>query len=89
MHSKFRAIPRLTWVIAIGFSYFTHRKTPAGRTTDQIKNVARKSAKLLAIMSEGNAAGYTQHKAGHWLASARDLIEEMKNLFELSSSVLI
>jgi uncharacterized membrane protein YgaE (UPF0421/DUF939 family) len=67
-------------VIAIGFSYFTHRKTPAGRTTDKIKSVARKSANLLALMSEGNAAGYTQHSAGHWLASARDLIEEIPAL---------
>ena len=60
---------------AIVFSYFSHAKTPAGRTIDQISSLASKSAKLLAEMSEGVAAGFTQDDAGKWLAKGRLLIE--------------
>lgn len=60
---------------AIVFSYFSHAKTPAGRTVDQISSLATKSAKLLAEMSEGVAAGFTQDDAGKWLAKGRLLIE--------------
>ncbi|MSY55120.1 MAG: hypothetical protein F2638_05975 [Actinobacteria bacterium] len=63
--------------IAIIFSYFAHPKTPAGRTIDQIASLGNKAAKLLGVMSEGVAAGFTQEEAGNWLATARLLIEEV------------
>ncbi|MSO43662.1 MAG: hypothetical protein EXQ76_05500 [Candidatus Planktophila sp.] len=63
--------------IAILFSYFSHSKTPVGRSIEQITTVSRKAAKLLAMMSEGVASGYTQKEAGNWLAKARLLIEEI------------
>ncbi len=63
--------------IAIIFSYFSHSNTPVGRAVDQITAVSQKAAELLATMSEGVAAGYTQKEAGHWLAKARLLIEEI------------
>ena len=61
--------------IAIVFSYFSHAKTPVGRAIDQITDVSAKAAELLAQMSEGVAAGYTQKEAGNWLAKARLLME--------------
>jgi hypothetical protein len=39
--------------------------------------VSTKAAALLAEMSEGVAAGYTQKDAGSWLARARLLVEEV------------
>ena len=63
--------------IAIFFSYFSHPNTPVGRARIQIKNVSTKAAALLAEMSEGVAAGYTQKDAGRWLARARLLVEEV------------
>ena len=63
--------------IAIFFSYFSHHKTPFGRSLDQIKSVSVKAAALLATMSEGVASGYTQKEAGNWLAKARLLNEEI------------
>ncbi|CAB4331128.1 unannotated protein [freshwater metagenome] len=63
--------------IAILFSYWAHPKTPAGRTIDQIASLGLRSAKLLATMSEGVAAGFTQDEAGNWLAKARLLVEEI------------
>jgi uncharacterized membrane protein YccC len=63
--------------IAIIFSYFSHPNTPVGRAQIQIKNVSTKAAALLAEMSEGVAAGYTQKDAGSWLARARLLVEEV------------
>lgn len=63
--------------IAIIFSYFSHPKTPVDRAIDQITSVSQKAAELLATMSEGVAAGYTQKEAGHWLAKARLLIEDI------------
>jgi hypothetical protein len=63
--------------VAIIFSYFSHPKTPADRAREQIIRVNEKAAALLAEMSEGVAAGYTQKDAGHWLASARLLVEEV------------
>ena len=63
--------------IAILFSYFSHPKTPVDRAIDQITTVSQKAAELLATMSEGVAAGYTQKEAGHWLAKARLLIEDI------------
>ena len=61
--------------VAILFSYFSHAKTPVGRAIDQITDVSTKAAELLAQMSEGVAAGYTQKEAGNWLAKARLLME--------------
>ncbi len=63
--------------IAIVFSYFSHPKTPAGRTIDQISTLATRAAALLGKMSEGVAAGYNQDEAGEWLAKARLLVEEI------------
>ena len=63
--------------VAIAFSYFSHAKTPAGRTVDKISSLANKCAKLLGEMSEGVAAGYNQDEAGNWLAKARLLVEEI------------
>jgi hypothetical protein len=61
--------------IAIIFSYFSHANTPVGRATEQITDVGEKAAELLAKMSEGVAAGFTQKEAGNWLAKARLLME--------------
>ena len=66
--------------IAILFSYFSHAKTPVGRAVDQITKVSTKAAKLLAEMSEGVAASYSQKEAGHWLAKARLLIEDVPSI---------
>lgn len=63
--------------VAIFFSYFSHPKTPADRSREQIARVSKKAAELLAAMSEGVAAGYTQKEAGQWLATARLLVEEV------------
>ena len=63
--------------VAIFFSYFSHPKTPIDRARDQIRNVSEKAAELLAEMSEGVAAGYTQRDAGGWLGKARLLVEEI------------
>jgi len=63
--------------IAICFSYFSVPNTPIDRARIQIKTVSEKAAALLAKMSEGVAAGYTQKEAGNWLAQARLLVEEV------------
>lgn len=63
--------------VAIFFSYFSVPNTPIDRARIQIKNVSEKAAELLAQMSEGVAAGYTQKDAGNWLAKARLLVEEV------------
>jgi uncharacterized membrane protein YgaE (UPF0421/DUF939 family) len=63
--------------IAILFSYFSHPKTPAGRTIDQITKLGNKCAELLAKMAAGVAAGFTEKDAGNWLAQARLLVEEI------------
>ncbi len=63
--------------IAIVFSYFSHPNTPVGRAQIKIRSVSTKAAALLAEMSEGVAAGYTQKDAGSWLARARLLVEEV------------
>ena len=63
--------------VAIFFSYFSVPNTPIDRARIQIKNVSQKAAALLAQMSEGVAAGYTQKDAGKWLAQARLLVEEI------------
>ena len=63
--------------IAILFSYFSHPKTPAGRTIDQISRLGNKCALLLEKMSIGVAQGFTEKDAGNWLAQARLLVEEI------------
>lgn len=63
--------------IAILFSYFSHPKTPAGRTIDQISRLGNKCAALLLKMSAGVAQGFTEKDAGNWLAQARLLVEEI------------
>ena len=63
--------------VAIFFSYFSVPNTPIDRARIQIKEVSQKAAELLAQMSEGVAAGYTQKEAGNWLAKARLLVEEI------------
>jgi hypothetical protein len=66
--------------IAIVFSYFSHANTPAGRTTEQITRLGKKSADLLGVMAEGVATGYSQDDAGKWLMRARILIEEIPHV---------
>jgi hypothetical protein len=66
--------------IAIVFSYFSHANTPAGRTTEQITRLGKKSADLLGVMAEGVATGYSQDDAGKWLMKARILIEEIPHV---------
>ena len=63
--------------VAIAFSYFSHPKTPLDRAREQISLVGNKAARLLAEMSEGVAAGYTQKDAAQWLSRGRLLIEEI------------
>lgn len=63
--------------VAIAFSYYSHPKTPLDRAREQINRVGRKAAQLLAQMSEGVAAGYTQKDAANWLSTGRLLIEEI------------
>ena len=80
--SESNAVKRMTCTligvgIAIVFSYFSHPKSPAGRTIDQIGRVGRRSSELLDQMAVGVANGYTQQEAGDWLAKARLLVEEI------------
>lgn len=67
-------------LIAIIFSYFSHAKTPAGRTIDQIARIGKKSADLLIEMSEGYASSFNQKQAAAWLVKARLLVEEIPDL---------
>ena len=67
-------------VVGSAFSYFSHPKTPAGRTSDQLRQVGKKAAQQLGQMAEGVAAGYSQKRAGDWLTDARQLVEEIPNL---------
>lgn len=67
-------------LIAIIFSYFSHAKTPAGRTIDQIARIGKKSADLLIEMSEGYASSFNQKQAATWLVKARLLVEEIPDL---------
>ena len=67
-------------IIAIAFSFFSHAKTPAGRTIDQISRIGKKSSDLLIEMSEGYASSFNQKQAGTWLVKARLLVEEIPDL---------
>jgi uncharacterized membrane protein YgaE (UPF0421/DUF939 family) len=62
------------------FSYFSHPKTPIDRTYDLLNKIGLQGAVLLAEMSEGVAAGYSQEDAGHWLARARALVRTLPEL---------
>jgi len=64
----------------IAFSYFSHPKTPIDRTYDLLNKLGLQGAELLAEMSEGVAAGYSQEDAGHWLARARALVRKLPEL---------
>jgi hypothetical protein len=64
----------------IFFSYFSHPKTPIDRTYDLLNKIGLQGAELLAEMSEGVAAGYSQEDAGHWLARARALVRTLPEL---------
>jgi uncharacterized membrane protein YgaE (UPF0421/DUF939 family) len=62
------------------FSYFSHPKTPIDRTYELLNKLGLQGAALLAEMSEGVAAGYSQENAGHWLARARALVRTLPEL---------
>jgi hypothetical protein len=62
------------------FSYFSDPKTPIDRTYDLLNKLGLQGAALLAEMSEGVAAGYSQENAGHWLARARALVRTLPEL---------
>jgi uncharacterized membrane protein YgaE (UPF0421/DUF939 family) len=62
------------------FSYFSHPKTPIDRTYELLNKLGLQGAALLAEMSEGVAAGYSQENAGHWLARARALVRNLPEL---------
>jgi hypothetical protein len=64
----------------IFFSYFSHPSTPIDRTYELLNKLGLKGAELLAEMSEGVAAGYSQEIAGHWLARARALVRSLPEL---------
>ncbi len=66
--------------VAIVFSYFSHPKTPIDRTYDLLNKLGLQGAEILAEMSEGVAAGYSQEDAGHWLARARSLVRTLPEL---------
>lgn len=66
--------------VAIFFSYFSHPKTPIDRTYEMLNSLGLQGAQLLAEISEGVAAGYSQSEAGHWLARARSLVRKLPEL---------
>lgn len=66
--------------VAIVFSYFSHPNTPIDRTYQLLNNLGLQGAALLAEMSEGVAASYSQEDAGHWLARARSLVRTLPEL---------
>jgi hypothetical protein len=67
-------------LVAILFSYFSHPKTPIDRTYELLNKLGLQGAALLAEMSEGVAAGYSQEDAGHWLARSRALVRALPEL---------
>ena len=70
--------------VAIAFSYFSHAKTPAGRTLDQLTNLGKKISALFLTMSnelnQGLNQGLNQTNASQWLTQARLLVEEIPKL---------
>jgi uncharacterized membrane protein YgaE (UPF0421/DUF939 family) len=67
-------------LVAIVFSYFSHPSTPIDRTYELLNKLGLQGAALLAEMSEGVAARYSQNDAGHWLARARALVRKLPEL---------
>jgi len=66
--------------VAIAFSYFSHAKTPAGRTLDQLTNLGKKISALFITMSKELNEGLNQINASNWLTQARLLVEEIPKL---------
>ena len=66
--------------VAIAFSYFSHAKTPAGRTLDQIISIGKKISTLFTQMSQGLDQGLNQTNASIWLTEARLLVEELPKI---------
>jgi hypothetical protein len=66
--------------VAIAFSYFSHAKTPAGRTLDQLTNLGKKISALFLTMSNELNQGLNQTNASQWLTQARLLVEEIPKL---------
>ncbi len=61
-------------LVGIGLSYFSHAKTPAGRTVDEISELATAAAQLLADMATGVSDGVDRAEAATWLARGRALV---------------
>ncbi len=61
-------------VIAIVLSYFSHPKSPAGRTIDEISQLAISAAELLGVMAHGVSDGFERQEAAQWLAKGRVLV---------------
>ncbi len=66
--------------VAIFFSFFSHPNTPIDRSYELLNKLGLQGAELLAQMSEGVAAGYSQEVADHWLAKARALVRKLPEL---------
>ena len=66
--------------VAIAFSYFSHAKTPAGRTLDQLTNLGKKISALFLTMSNELNQGLNQTNASQWLTQARLFVEEIPKL---------
>ena len=66
--------------VAISFSYFSHAKTPAGRTLDQITGIGKRISELFSQISVGLNQGLDQTKASLWLTEARLLVEELPKI---------
>ena len=66
--------------VAIAFSYFSHAKTPAGRTLDQITGIGKRISELFSQISVGLNQGLDQSKASLWLTKARLLVEELPKI---------
>ena len=67
-------------IIAVIFSFFTHPKTPTGRTQELIGSYTRRSANLLSDMAEGIASTYDTNQAAKWLSRGRNLVESIPSL---------
>ena len=83
--SESKAITRLgeTFIgaiIAVGFSFYAHPKTPTGRTLELIGSYTKRAANLLSDMAEGVASTFDTALAGRWLTRGRNLIEQIPNL---------
>lgn len=61
-------------LVGIALSYFTHSKTPAGRTVDEIAELATSAARLLEDMAAGVSDGVERSEAAVWLSRGRALV---------------